>query len=187
MINFRHFSRIQLALTAVALLALSGTGASAQGLFDMFRPQRAEPPAQTLAYADPSPATPRAPASHATSHVATNSGRTVAYCVRLCDGRHFPIQVHGAANAVQLCNSFCPAAETKVFTGSNDISRAVAKDGTRYSMLENAFLYRKRIVSDCTCNGKDSFGVAAVDIKDDPTMRKGDIVASSDTPATATR
>ena len=29
----------------------------------------------------------------------------------------------------------------------------------------------------CTCNGKDQFGLAPVKIEDDPTLRKGDIVA----------
>jgi Protein of unknown function (DUF2865) len=180
MTNSRHFLKAATAAVALALLAFSGAPASAQGqggLFDLFRPQRAEAPAHTLAYADPS-ATMRAPATNAPSaHVASGSGRTVAYCVRLCDGRHFPIQVHGNASAVTLCNSFCPAATTKVFSGS-DISRAVARDGSRYTALEHAFAYRTRIVSDCTCNGKDSFGVAAVDISADPTLRNGDIVAT---------
>ncbi len=107
----------------------------------------------------------------------TSVGRTVTYCVRLCDGRHFPIQHHSAATAARLCNSFCPASPTKVFSGS-DISRAVARDGSRYSALENAFIYRTRVVSECTCNGKDSFGVAGVDISSDPTVRTGDLVAT---------
>src|SRR5262249_22200991 len=111
MIFSRDVLRSKLALVAFALLAVSGGEASAQGLFDLFRPQRAEPRAQAMSYADPSTSAPRAPASHATSH-ASSGGRTVAYCVRLCDGRHFPIQVQSGANAVQLCNSFCPAAET---------------------------------------------------------------------------
>jgi hypothetical protein len=183
MINSRHYLKAATAALALALLAFSGAPASAQGqggLFDLFRPQRAEPPAHTLAYADPS-ATMRVPTTNApAAHVATGSGRTVAYCVRLCDGRHFPIQVHGNASAVTLCNSFCPAATTKVFSG-NDISRAVARDGSRYTALENAFAYRTRIVADCSCNGKDSFGVANVDIKDDPTLRKGDVVTTTET------
>ena len=29
----------------------------------------------------------------------------------------------------------------------------------------------------CTCNGKDQIGLAPVKIEDDPTLRKGDIVA----------
>ncbi len=33
------------------------------------------------------------------------------------------------------------------------------------------------IVSGCTCNGKNPFGLAKVDIRDDPTIRKGDLVA----------
>ena len=33
------------------------------------------------------------------------------------------------------------------------------------------------LVSGCTCNGKDALGLAQVKIEDDPTLRKGDIVA----------
>ena len=32
----------------------------------------------------------------------------------------------------------------------------------------------------CTCNGKDQFGLAPVKIEDDPTLRKGDLVAGAD-------
>jgi hypothetical protein len=46
--------------------------------------------------------------------------------------------------------------------------------------LPNAFRYRNEIVAGCTCNGKDQFGLAKVDVENDPTLRKGDMVASSD-------
>jgi len=159
-----------LVVLAVALTVPAGT-ASAEGLFD-FLGFRSAPSTQSMAYADPG-------ASRAPSQPSSGGyGRgAVAFCVRLCDGRHFPIQQHVNATPVQLCNALCPAAPTKVFSGS-DISRAVAKDGTRYSSLENAFLYRTKIVSDCTCNGKDTFGTAPVDASADPTLRAGDIVAT---------
>jgi hypothetical protein len=62
----------------------------------------------------------------------------------------------------------------------NDIDRAVASDGTSYSSLENAFVYRDRIVHSCTCNGKDQFGLASIESDADPTLRAGDIVVSAD-------
>jgi hypothetical protein len=167
-------TRILAVSAAFAMTSLFASPASAQGLFDLFGARPAAPPAQTMAYADPNSAAPKASAPAQTS---AGSGRTVSYCVRLCDGRHFPIQHHAAATPVQLCNALCPAAPTKIFSGS-DISRAVAKDGTRYSALENAFVYRTRVVSDCTCNGKDAFGTAPVDVSADPTLRSGDIVAT---------
>ena len=37
--------------------------------------------------------------------------------------------------------------------------------------------YRNELVSGCTCNGKDQIGLAPVKIENDPTLRKGDIVA----------
>jgi hypothetical protein len=36
---------------------------------------------------------------------------------------------------------------------------------------------RSEIVAGCTCNGKDQVGLVQVKIEDDPTLRKGDLVA----------
>ena len=77
------------------------------------------------------------------------------------------------------CNSFCPASETKMVYGSN-IDNAATENGKPYSELPNAFRYRTEIVAGCTCNGKDQFGLAPVKIENDPTLRKGDIVAGAD-------
>jgi hypothetical protein len=99
-----------------------------------------------------------------------------AFCVRTCDGRYFPVTASDNASRAASCNSFCPASETKVFYGSN-IDNATAENGKSYSELPNAFRYRNEFVSGCTCNGKDQTGLAPVRIEDDPTLRKGDIVA----------
>jgi hypothetical protein len=99
-----------------------------------------------------------------------------AFCVRTCDGRYFPVTASDNASRAASCNSFCPASETKVFSGSS-IDNATAENGKAYSDLPNAFRYRNELVSGCTCNGKDQIGLAPVKIENDPTLRKGDIVA----------
>jgi uncharacterized protein DUF2865 len=99
-----------------------------------------------------------------------------AFCVRTCDGRYFPIAASDNATRAASCNSFCPASETKVVYGSN-IDNAATDNGKSYSELPNAFRYRTEIVAGCTCNGKDQIGLAPVKIENDPTLRKGDIVA----------
>ena len=107
-------------------------------------------------------------------------GSPNAYCVRLCDGRYFPLSAPIAssrASAARVCSAMCPAARTAIFQGST-IDDAVAARGERYTDLDKAFLYRERIVADCSCNGKDAFGLAKVDLAADPTLRAGDIVAS---------
>jgi hypothetical protein len=96
--------------------------------------------------------------------------------VRLCDGRYFPLQ-RSVSNAAQLCQSFCPAAQTKVFSGSG-IDHAVTQDGGRYADLQAAYLYRDKLIAGCTCNGKDPIGLARIDMKSDPTLRPGDIVST---------
>ncbi|WP_027530188.1 DUF2865 domain-containing protein [Bradyrhizobium sp. WSM3983] len=102
-----------------------------------------------------------------------------AYCVRGCDGRYFPAQGNDAESKAQSCKSFCPASETSLVYGSN-IDDATTDSGKSYSDLPNAFRYRNEIVSGCTCNGKDPAGLASLKAEDDPTLRKGDIVAGSD-------
>ena len=99
-----------------------------------------------------------------------------AFCVRTCDGRHFPLTGSDRESRAQSCSSLCPASETKVVYGSS-IDEAATDNGKPYSELPNAFRYRNELVSGCTCNGKDSLGLAQVKIEDDPTLRKGDIVA----------
>lgn len=101
-----------------------------------------------------------------------------AFCVRTCDGRYFPISGADQESRAASCNGFCPASETKIVYGS-DIDSAATDNGKPYSELPNAFRYRNEIVKGCTCNGKDQFGLAHVDINNDPTLRKGDIVASA--------
>jgi hypothetical protein len=96
--------------------------------------------------------------------------------VRLCDGRYFPINQRGS-NAAELCKSFCPAAPTQVFSGS-DLRYAVASNGKRYSEIPNAFVYRQKLVADCTCDGKSPTGLVQIDAREDPTLRPGDIVAT---------
>lgn len=171
-------------------LALAGTvcaagPASAQGLFGAIfgalTGQPASPP-RASAYADPNndgrydSRTGRAPQGREGAS-GGGGGQFVSYCVRLCDGRYFPMQRHANVTPAQLCSSMCPASRTKIFAGS-EISRATAPDGTHYGDLDNAFTYREHLVSNCTCNGKDAFGLAPIDVNSDPTLRTGDIVVT---------
>ncbi len=102
----------------------------------------------------------------------------MAYCVRLCDGRYFPIQRHGGISPAQACSSFCPASATRIYNGGSSIDHAVGADGTRYADLNTAFVYRQKIVPGCTCNGRDAFGLVNTPVAEDTTLRPGDIVAT---------
>jgi Protein of unknown function (DUF2865) len=108
--------------------------------------------------------------------VAYSGGK--AWCVRTCDGRYFPIAGNDAESKAESCSSFCPASQTELVYG-NDIDHAATSSGKPYSALPNAFKYRSEMVAGCTCNGKDSAGLAPVSIDKDPTLRKGDIVAGA--------
>src|SRR6202165_5744013 len=92
------------------------------------------------------------------------------------NARYFPISASDNQSRAASCNSFCPASETKVVYGSN-IDDAATESGKPYSELPNAFRYRNELVAGCTCNGKDQVGLAPVKIENDPTLRKGDLIA----------
>jgi hypothetical protein len=155
----------------VASLALSSPASA--GFFDrLFGGLRhafeASHPPSAQSYADP--ATDGRMAE-------SRDGPASGYCVRSCDGRYFPVRVQPGLSAADACHSFCPASQTRLYSGSS-IDASVATNGARYADLPNAYRYRKEIVSSCTCNGRDAFGLAAIDASTDPTLRPGDIVAT---------
>lgn len=110
----------------------------------------------------------------------TYGGGAYAYCVRTCDGRYFPLQgrASGEKSDLAQCAAFCPAAKMAVYSTSDSgrgIDGAVSKDGKLYSELPNAYVYRQRLVDGCTCNGKVG-GLGQVDVMNDPTLKRGDVV-----------
>jgi hypothetical protein len=167
------------ATVLAGLVAATPRAATAEGLFDLFfgglqKQQPAAPPPQASFFADPfsqnqPPGPPPRP-------IASGSGP--AFCVRSCDGRYFPLTARNASPA-QLCQAFCPASPTKVFFGSN-IDGAASANGERYADSENAFAFRKAMRADCTCNGRDPAGLAPVDLTLDPSLRPGDVIATTD-------
>jgi hypothetical protein len=108
-----------------------------------------------------------------------STGHGVAFCVRVCDGHHFPLEQMVKGSAAETCRASCPYSRTKVFFGA-EIGSAVAPDGQHYASLDTAFLYRKQLVANCTCNGKDAFGLAPFDVRKDPTLHTGDLVSTKD-------
>lgn len=114
------------------------------------------------------------------------SGGGSAYCVRTCDGRYFPLSSSRGQNRAETCSSLCPASETQVYYGGS-IDHAVSRNGKSYSQLPNAFRYRKELIAGCTCNGKDPGGLAHINVEDDPTLRRGDLVAGEDGSLVASR
>jgi hypothetical protein len=171
------------AVLSVASFAAVPDAAHAEGFLDFIfgGPQeRPAPPSAPVNTNVPPPvrAAPP-PLGHEILHRGSGStGHSVAFCVRLCDGKGFPMERHANATPVETCQALCPASKTKVYFGT-EIDGSVARDGTRYAGLENAFLYRKQLVANCTCNGRDAFGLAPFQMATDPTLRPGDIVVTN--------
>jgi hypothetical protein len=159
------------------LLVVAAPAAQAQDFFSLLFGAFGRPPMIRAPFDDGPPVMQRIQRPRAYGGGPAYSGGEQAFCVRTCDGRYFPLAGPDNASRAQSCNNFCPASETRLVYGSN-IDSAETDDGTAYSELPNAFRYRNEIVAGCTCNGKDPGGLAQVKIEDDPTLRKGDIVAS---------
>lgn len=174
--------RLTLTILAAAALTVTVRPADANFFERLFGGFREAPRAIERALPDMTPVF-RAPAPSGGSDVqfrsGGESGPRSAFCVRTCDGHFFPVRAQGDMNAAEMCQAFCPSAQTKIFSGGG-IDHAVAPDGSHYRDLKTAFLYRKQLVSNCTCNGKSPFGLAQMSIKDDPTLARGDMVATKD-------
>jgi hypothetical protein len=165
----------------VAALALAPQPAGAgffEQLFGGLRHMLAPPP-PVKRYADPFSSFARAVEPPQERARERNVGPARAFCVRTCDGHYFPVRAHAGLSAAQACHAFCPASATRLYAGSS-IDYALAPDGSRYADLDTAFLYRKRLVAGCTCNGRTAFGVASIPPQSDPTLRPGDVVATQD-------
>lgn len=167
--NRQAFELVTSATLILGACALTSSAQAEDFLSALFGAFGVRPPPIALPFANQFPSPADAPQTR------MGSGGQ-AWCVRSCDGRHFPIQGPDPQSRATSCNSFCPAAKTDVVYGS-DIDNAATENGKPYSELPNAFRYRSEIVADCTCNGKDQVGLAPVSIDSDPTLRKGDIVA----------
>jgi hypothetical protein len=170
------------AMLAAPMLAAPGP-ASAEGLFDFLfggmQQQRREPQSAS-SYADPFTGQQNAPVQPYVppTRTAAAGGSGPAFCVRSCDGKYFPL-MRGIASPAQMCQAFCPATATKVFFGSS-IDGATSQTGERYADSENAFAYRKALRADCTCNGRNPAGLAPIDLALDPSLKAGDVIATSD-------
>jgi len=167
-----------LLMSAAAQQPALAEGGLFGALFGMFSRPPAPPPrapeTAPLGYGDRA-SDPQDPSNLRERYAPVQRGS--AFCVRLCDGRYFPVTRASNASPAETCSSFCPATKTKIYWGG-DIDHAVGDDGTSYDQLPNAYVYRDRLVNDCTCNGKDSVGLAKVDVAADPTLRRGDVVAT---------
>jgi hypothetical protein len=182
-------------LAAAILLSMMPAPVAAAGLlesifgglgraFDSAPPPTQGPPTQMRAYSEPTMAPTFSHPIRRQERIVDGGlnggfgGPRHAFCVRTCDGRYFPVRAHAGLSVAEACHSFCPACKTRLYYGTT-IDYAVARDGSRYADLPNAYLYRKHMVANCSCNGRSAVGLAPMAPKDDPTLRRGDIVATS--------
>jgi hypothetical protein len=174
------------AIVGIAVMATAPQAAAQSrggllgSIFNIFGDSHDGRYAPVTAYAAPTVTPPDKPRD-LQSPPAVSQGGGTTYCVRLCDGRYFPLSspIAGSrASAAKTCSAMCPAASTAIFRGGDNIDTAYGERGEHYANLAYAFVYRERLVADCTCNGHDTFGLAPIDVATDPTLRAGDIVVT---------
>ena len=176
----RRFARLAFVLSLALAVAGVPTVARAQGFFDFLRGLFGgfRPPQQQIGPPLPN----RSPGPEISEGPRKVDGTYAAYCVRLCDGRYFPLPAHAGApssSPQELCSAMCPATKTEVYTGFG-IDHATSARGKTYTSLPNAFAYRDRLADDCSCTGQGATGLAKIDIQSDPTLRPGDIVSTKE-------
>ena len=119
----RWLGRFSCLALAGALVGSFAPSAQAGGFFDSlfggFIGQQRSAPAYS--YADPrgDVAQRGDPNIRVETPAPSSSGGGKAFCVRLCDGRYFPLQRSSGASPSEMCSKLCPAAETKVFYGGS--------------------------------------------------------------------
>ena len=167
---------------SLAILPHASTPAEAQVYYSIYGGYRNTPPAP---YRDERPRSSGNPFSDFFGSLFGRRGDDeekkpdafAHHCVRTCDGKFFPFSrgEHKGTSLEKVCSAMCPAAQTKVFSGLG-IDHASSADGQRYSAMPNAFAYRIKIVENCSCNGRDPFGVVNVPLENDLTLYGGDLV-----------
>lgn len=171
-----------IAVIACVAIAAGGSSVQARDFFSSFFGgvfnDNARPSPPPMPFASPDFGDPSQPPGRRVNIYGGSYGGTTAYCVRTCDGRYFPVTSSDGQSKAEACKSLCPATETRIYHGGS-IDHASSDTGKSYADLPNAFRYRKELVAGCSCNGKDPAGLASVKIEDDPTLRKGDIVAGA--------
>jgi len=172
------------AVLAVSFSPFASTSAEAQVYYSIYGGYRNSPPAP---YRDERPRSSGNPFADffgslfgRNPHHSEDDRKPDAYgqyCVRTCDGKFFPVSRGGRKELSldKICHAMCPSAQTKIFSGMG-IEQSAATDGQRYTAIPNAFAYRTKIVDNCTCNGRDPFGVAKIDLENDVTLQGGDLV-----------
>lgn len=174
------FSRLApVAAIALAAFLVSGSSVQARDFFASFFGGFERAPAPQVSMPFATDAGDAEQPNRRVNIYGGSYGGSTTFCVRTCDGRYFPVAASDGQTKAEACKSFCPATETRIYHGGT-IDNASSDTGKSYANLPNAFLYRKELIAGCTCNGKDPAGLAAVKIEDDPTLRKGDIVAGTD-------
>ena len=74
----------------------------------------------------------------------SGGGQYVAYCVRLCDGRYFPLQRSIVEQSTQVCQACARRPRPRSCSALKSRTRTARSTGLPYARLPNAFAYREK-------------------------------------------
>ena len=164
------------AFVATAAILLPGLLLIAGGLAWANGPWRGAPLMELAAPDVAAPPAVDVPTGHKREAARANG---LAICVRLCDGFFFPSATSSGVD--EACAAQCPDAPTARYTepaGSDRIEDAVSTHGALYSALPVANRYQTTFDNTCRCHRSLTPGYSE-SVLNDPTLRKGDIVVTS--------
>ena len=126
------------------------------------RPSRSYAPPQGSAYADPSNPNDRpvyAPSGGA-PQVSHGGGRGVAYCVRTCDGRYFPVSGTRQDERRRRCaGRSVRGADPDFLRWRRYRTAGRTERPALHRPAGNAFVYRERWLDGLKCNSKSPIGL----------------------------
>lgn len=141
---------------ALSFCLSAATAAEAQSFFQtLFGNLFKSAPAEKAPRSVPSITfSPRNQGSHFRGPSWGGNYRTV--CVRTCDGYYFPISASASrarfSKDSEACEARCGGARLYYLPKhSEDTASMIDLTGRRYDQLDNAFVYRKKLIDGCSC------------------------------------
>lgn len=98
------------------------------------------------------------------------------FCVRICDGYHFPLIRNEKSTKQESCELACPSASMDIYTGAS-IENSKNLKGESYAVLKAAVSTPQMKSEKCACNAPESsHSYYLKRLRSDPTLADGDII-----------
>jgi hypothetical protein len=98
------------------------------------------------------------------------------FCVRMCDGYHFPLIKSKNSTKQKSCELACPSAPMAIYRGAS-IENSRNSNGELYAALKSSIDTPDKKSEKCHCNVPDSSHAYYLKtLRSDPTLKDGDVI-----------